>query len=54
MATLTTVEAAELVGVSVRTVQWWVERGYLAPCNRHPTRTMTWDCLLYTSDAADE
>ena len=54
VATLTTVEAAELVGVSVRTVQWWVERGYLAPCNRHPTRTMTWrrDTPRRTSSSA--
>ena len=53
MATLTTVEAAELVGVSVRTVQWWVERGYLSPCNRHPTRTMTWEARYAEEDVIE-
>ncbi len=39
MATLTTAEAADLVGVSVRTVEQWVRRGHLTPCNR-PDPTM--------------
>ncbi len=53
MATLTTVEAAELVGVSVRTIESWVARGYLAPCNRHPRRTMTWEARYLVADVIE-
>ena len=37
----------------MRTVQWWVERGYLAPCNRHPTRTMTWEARYLVADVIE-
>ena len=53
MATLSTAEAADLVGVSVRTVESWVARGYLAPCNRHPTRTMTWEARYLVADVIE-
>jgi len=53
VATLSTTEAAELVGVSVRTVESWVARGYLAPCNRHPTRTMTWEARYLVADVIE-
>ncbi len=53
MATLTTREAAELVGVSVRTVESWVARGRLAPCNRRPGRTMTWEARYLVDEVID-
>ena len=43
VATLTTAEAAERVGVSVATVESWVKRKQLTPCNRREGRVMTWE-----------
>ncbi len=53
MATLTTAEAADLVGVSVRTVEWWVGRGYLTPCNRREGRRTTWTALYRVNDVVE-
>ncbi len=50
---LTTREAAEMVGVSVRTVEWWVARGYLTPCNRVDGRATTWMARYLTSDVIE-
>ncbi len=53
MATLTTTEAAELVGVSVRTVESWVARGYLTPCNRRDGQRTTWEARYLTDDVIE-
>ena len=44
---------AELLGVSVKTLQRWDREGILK-ANRTPTDRRYYTCLLYTSDAADE
>ena len=53
LATVNTREAAELVGVSVRTVEQWVARGYLVPCNRSAPRRMTWEARYLTFDVIE-
>jgi excisionase family DNA binding protein len=51
--TLTTAEAAERVGVAVRTIRLWVERGYLAPCNRREGRRMTWEARFIEAEVIE-
>lgn len=53
VATLTTAEAAERVGVAVRTIRLWVERGYLAPCNRREGRRMTWEARFIEAEVIE-
>ncbi len=53
VATLTTAEAAERVGVSVATVESWVKRKQLTPCNRREGRVMTWEARYLESDVIE-
>lgn len=53
---VTTAEAAALVGVSVRTVQGWVAKGYLAPCNPLPrgrARAQHWVSRFVESEVVE-
>ena len=53
VATLTTAEAAERVGVSVRTIESWVERGQLTPCNRREGRKTTWEARYLEDEVVE-
>ena len=47
---LSTTEAAELVGVSVRNRRVMGRRGHLVPCNRPEPARMTWEARCLAAD----
>lgn len=58
MGTVTTSEAADLVGVDPATVRWWKTRGYLAPvrAGSKPLRFLegdVWRCARDRMPAAE-
>ena len=51
---MTVNEASKLTGVSIRALQYYDTIGLLPPAGYTEAGYRLYDCLLYTSDAADE